>query len=143
VTTAIDSNVIIALWNKDDVLNVEARCALEEASQTGSLVICGPVYVEVRTLPGRDEAKVDAFLNRTGISIDWRLDQEIWREAARASHEYGRRRSADKQPSLPRRTVGDFVIGAHAMIRGHSLLTMDRCTFRVAFPRLTFASRSS
>jgi predicted nucleic acid-binding protein len=143
VTTAIDTNILIALWNEDDALNREAERALEEASAAGSLVICAPVYVELRTLPGRDESRMDGFLSKTGISVDWRLDEAIWREAARASHEYGRRRSADKQPSLPRRIAGDFVIGAHAMIRGYSLLTMDRRTFRVAFPRLALASRSS
>jgi predicted nucleic acid-binding protein len=109
----------------------------------GALVICAPVFVELRMLPGRDESRIDTFLNKTGISVDWRLDEAIWREAARASHEYGRRRSADKNLSLPRRIAGDFVIGAHALLRDYSLLTMDRRTFRVAFPRLALSDHSS
>jgi predicted nucleic acid-binding protein len=139
VTTAIDTNILIALWNEDDALNREAERVLHKASLRGDLVIAGPVYVELRMLPDRSEASIDRFLRKTGIDVDWRIDEPIWREAAKASHEYGRRRSTEKNSSLPRRIAGDFVIGAHALVRGHTLLTMDRRTFRIAFPRLVLA----
>ena len=38
MTTAIDSNVLIALWNEDDILNTRARSALDTALTRGSLV---------------------------------------------------------------------------------------------------------
>jgi predicted nucleic acid-binding protein len=141
--TAIDTNILISFWSEDDALNVEAERALQETSSLGELVISGPVYVELRMLPGRDEAEVDRFLQKTGIAVDWRIEEQIWREAAKASHQYGQRRRAEKNSTLPRRIAGDFVIGAHAMVRGYALLTMDRRTFRIAFPRLIMARRST
>jgi predicted nucleic acid-binding protein len=142
LTTAIDSNILISLWDEEDALNLEAKHALTMAAQRGEMVIAAPVYVEIRTPADRDEELVERFLRRTGISVDWVVEEKIWREAAKASHEYGKR-LGEKQSRLPRRIAGDFVIGAHAMIRGYSLLTLDRRTFRVSFPSLRFAPESS
>jgi predicted nucleic acid-binding protein len=139
VTTAIDSNILIALWNEDDALNTEAAQALQAAAGRGALVIAAPVYVELRTLPDRDERAIDGFLRITGIDVDWRLEEKIWREAAKASHEYATRRRGERHSKLPRRIAGDFIIGAHAMVRDYSLLTLDRRTFRIAFPSLHLA----
>jgi predicted nucleic acid-binding protein len=133
--TAIDSNVLVSLWNEDEALNLEARDALELAAERGRLVIAAPVFVEIRAVPGRDEAGIDAFLSRTGILVDWKIDEQIWREAARANNEYVVRRR--KNFKLPRRIAADFVIGAHAEVRGYPLLTFDRRTFRSSFPNLT------
>lgn len=135
--TAIDSNVLIGLWNPDESLNHEAESALQTAMEQGPLVIAAPVYVELRAVPGRDEAVVDSFLARTGIGVDWRLEERIWREAARANNEYVARRR--KNFKLSRRIAADFVIGAHATIRGYSLLTFDKRTFRSTFPDLVLA----
>ena len=112
------------------------------AAKRGELVIAALVYVEIRTPADRDEGFIELFLQRTGISVDWRLEEKIWREAAKASHEYARRRG-EKQSKLPRRIAGDFVIGAHADVRGYSLLTLDRRTFHISFPNLGFAPEST
>ena len=143
MTTAIDSNVLVALWNEDDALNAEAAGALEAVAVRGTMVIAAPVYVELRTVPDRDERAIDFFLSKTGIDVDWRLEEKVWREAAKASHEYGKRRRGERHSKLPRRIAGDFVIGAHAMVREYSLLTLDRRTFRVAFPTLKLAQEST
>lgn len=131
---AIDSNVLIGLWNPDDSLNLEAQNALDVAMERGQLVIAAPVYVELRAVPGRDEETIDTFLRRTGIAVDWKIDERIWREAARANNDYVARRR--KNFKLPRRIAADFVIGAHASVRGYSLLTFDQRTFRSAFSNL-------
>jgi predicted nucleic acid-binding protein len=86
---------------------------------------------------------MDSFLGKTGIAVDWRLEERIWREAAKASHEYGKRRRGGRHTKLPRRIAGDFAVGAHAMVRGHLLLTLDRRTFRIAFPALKLAPESA
>jgi predicted nucleic acid-binding protein len=141
VITAIDSNIVIALWSEDDALNGEAARALELASTRGTLAICAPVYVEVRAFPGRAEDKLDDFLFRTGIQVEWVLEERIWREAAKAGHAYCVRRENPRK--LPRRVSADFVIGAHAMVRDYPLLTLDKRTFRAVYPSLKMASGSS
>ena len=55
MSTAIDSNVLIALWNEDDMLNTQARSALDAALERGTLVISGPVFAELLAAPGRTE----------------------------------------------------------------------------------------
>jgi predicted nucleic acid-binding protein len=140
VTSAVDSNVVIALLSEDDSLNSEAEKALERGLARGDLIICGPVYVEVSAFPGRLEGRVDDFLSRTGIDVDWDLEEKVWREAARASQAYAARREVPRK--LPRRVAADFIIGAHALVRKYPLLTMDRRGFRTAFPNLQFAPES-
>jgi len=141
VTTALDSNILVGLWNEDAVFNQEAERALVRASGRGELVIAAPVYVEIRSLQGRSESKVDDFLQEAGIRVEWELEERIWREAAKASHAYSLRRGS--QAKHPRRIAADFVIGAHADVRGYSLLTLDRRTFRISFPNLRFSPESS
>jgi predicted nucleic acid-binding protein len=36
----------------------------------------------------------------------------------------------------PRRILADFLIGAHALVKGYTLLTLDEGMYRAAYPRL-------
>jgi predicted nucleic acid-binding protein len=139
MTTAIDSNVLIALWNEDDALNILARSALDSALGRGSLVIAAPVFAELLAAPSRTEAFLDSFCRDTGISVDWDLDEAVWRAAGRAFQLYiGRRRK--ERNSSPRRILADFLIGAHAIRNGFRLLTLDERIYRAAFPRLAIVT---
>jgi hypothetical protein len=135
MTTAIDTNIISALWNKDDALNRAAQGTLETASGQGKLVICGVVYAELLAAPGRSEAFLDRFCEHTGIEVEWELEEGIWRTAGVAFQGYVARRRKQKGVE-PRRILADFLIGAHAAVRGYTLLTLDEGMYRVAFPRL-------
>ena len=135
MTTAIDSNVLAALWNSDDSLNKAATAALEAALNKGSLVVAAPVYAELLASPDRDEAYIEYFFARTGILIDWNLDESIWKSAGFAYREYANRRRKHGAPG-PRRILTDFLIGAHALRNEFPLLTMDFSLFQAAFPRL-------
>lgn len=135
MTTAIDSNVLIALWDEDDALNRLARSALDAALDAGRLVIAAPVFAEILADPTRDEAFVDEFCRHTGISVDWDLNENIWRVAGRAFQSYVRRRRKHSE-SGPRRILADFLIGAHALQNGFRLLTLDNRLYSLAFPRL-------
>src|SRR6266566_2412436 len=75
MTTAIDTNVLVALWNEDDTLNTQARSALDAALGRGSLVIAAPVFAELLAAPSRNEEFLDSFCRETGISIDWNFDK--------------------------------------------------------------------
>jgi len=138
MTTALDTNVVIALWYEDDALNSTARAALDEALARGRLVTAAPVFAELLAAPTRTETFVDYFLKETGIAVDWNIDEQIWRTAGRAFQDYaGHRRK--RQSGGPRRILADFVIGAHALRRGYRLLTFDDRLYRAAFPRLSIA----
>src|SRR5207245_6424373 len=135
MTTAIDSHILVALWNEDDALNALARKALDAALRRGSLVIAAPVVAELLASPSRGEAFLDAFFRDTGMSVDWELGETIWRTAGRAFQRCVMRRA--KQPgSGPRRILADFLIGAHALQNGFRLLTLDDRLYAAAFPRL-------
>jgi predicted nucleic acid-binding protein len=136
MTISIDSNVIAALWDENDPLNIVAEQKLTSLLALESLVVSGLVYSELMAGPLRDEAGLDLFFGDTGIKVDWDMDEEIWREAGRAYCGYARRRKSSGGDS-PRRILVDFLIGAHALVRGHSLLTIDYRHFAAAFPTLT------
>jgi predicted nucleic acid-binding protein len=64
------------------------------------------------------------------------VDEETWRVAGRAYLGYTERRKSSGGES-PRRILADFLIGAHALVRGYSLLTIDYRHYAAAFPTLT------
>ena len=135
MTTAIDSNVIVALWDRGPGLSSAAQSALDTALGHGGLIIAAPVFAELMAGPGRGEAFLDSFFQETGITIDWGLDEAIWRLAGRAFQAYATRRKRQGNAG-PRRILADFLIGAHALHGGYPLLTLDDRLYRVAFPGL-------
>jgi predicted nucleic acid-binding protein len=48
MTTAIDTNVLIALWDIDQQLNGAVHRALDHAQARGALVVSGAVYAATR-----------------------------------------------------------------------------------------------
>ncbi len=137
--TAVDTNVFIALWDDSDSLNIRAQNALDRAYAKGGLVISGAVFVELVAAPERSIATVETFLYDTGIEIDWRSSERIWRTTGKAFQGYIRRRRKQRQME-PRRLVTDFFIGAHALENKHALLTLDNRIFKTAFPTLQVLS---
>ena len=135
MTTAIDSNILVALWDADDTLHRSARQLLEEASETGQLVISGLVYAELLAAPGRSEEFLDRFCEETGIRIEWELKEQVCREAGNAYQKYAERRRK-QGTNGPRRILADFLIGAHALVNGYKLLTLDGRMYRASFPKL-------
>ena len=135
MTTAVDTNVVVALWDKDPGLSLAAQNALETAFHRGNLVAAAPVFAELIAAPGRTESFVEAFFEETGIAIDWELGEQIWRSAARAFQAYAQRRRRQRDPGT-RRILADFLIGAHALSNGCRLLTLDDRLYRASFPSL-------
>lgn len=134
--TSIDTNVIVALWDRDRALSLTARTALDRALTDGGLVVSAPVFAELMAAPGRSENFLNSFIKDTGIVLEWNLQEGIWRAAGRVFQKYAARRR-EEHPSGPRRSLADFLIGAHASERGYRLLTLDDGLYRAAFPGLT------
>lgn len=135
MTTAIDTNVLVALWDIDPELNAAAQKALDSAQERGAILISGAVYAELLALPGRTEKMLDEFFNATAIQIDWETSEQTWRLAGRAFQSYVERRRRSKE-ELPRRILADFLIGAHALLHRYRLMTLARRLYRAAFPKL-------
>jgi predicted nucleic acid-binding protein len=136
MTTSVDTNVIVALWDKDPDVSTPAQRALDAALGRGSLVLSGPVFAELMAAPGRTEAFLNRFCGETGLVVEFDLDEDIWRVAGRAFQAYASRRRKQRDPG-PRRILADFLIGAHADHCGYRLLTLDDHLYRAAFSNLT------
>jgi len=135
MTTAIDTNVLVALWDEVAQLHREARRAPDEVFAEEPLVIAGAVYAELLAAPGRDEEFIDQFCAAAELRVEWEISERIWREAGRAYQGYALRLRKQNERG-PRRVLADFLIGAHAWVEGHRLLTLDDRLYRAAFPRL-------
>ena len=135
MTTAIDTNVVTALWNNDDTLNVRAQAALDAVFGRGRLVVSGVVYAELLAAPSRTEQFVDRFLEAAGIEVEWEINERLLRAAGLAFRSYADRRRKQRGVE-PRRILADFLVGAHAMLNEYRLLTLDTGMYRAAFPRL-------
>jgi predicted nucleic acid-binding protein len=133
--TAVDTNVLIALWDTSDALNVLAQNALDKVYDSGRLIISGAVFAELLGPSGRTEKMIESFLDDTGITVEWKMDEATWRTAARADQGYVKRRRRQKL-SEPRRIITDFLIGAQAEVNNYRLLTLDKRIYKAAFPRL-------
>jgi hypothetical protein len=136
VKTALDSNILSAFWsNESSAPAIEAE--LRNARAQGAVVVCAPVYVEMRAHPLVPPGFVDKFLADTGIDVEFDLDESIWRRAADAFVVYAqrqrRRRSAG---ASPKRLSTDFIIAAHALVRADRLFTLDASRYRQDFPKL-------
>jgi predicted nucleic acid-binding protein len=135
MTTALDTNVVVAFWGPDSSLSLAAQTALESAYDQGNLTVAAPVFAELVAGPGRTENFVNGFFEETGIAVDWHLDEGIWRSAGRAFRGYSERRRKHRDSGV-RRILADFLIGAHAAAHGYRLLTLDERLYRAAFPSL-------
>ena len=138
-TFSIDTNLLIALWDDTDALNLPARHCLDRARALGKLVLSAPVYGELMGHPSRGVAEIDSMLSITGIDIEWNLEEEVWRAAGAAFQSYVRRRIASSG-LFPRRILTDFLIGAHVSVRGYTLLTLDRRLYEASFPGIRIES---
>jgi len=135
VRTALDTNILSALWSREP-LGSSVSSRLRELYDQGGLVICGPVYVELYANPNITPTFVDDFLLATGIAVEFALDEGVWRSAAKCFAAYAQRRRRSGGGTAKRLPV-DFVIAAHASLRADRLMTLDAELYRLDFPNLS------
>jgi predicted nucleic acid-binding protein len=124
----VDSNVLIDVVSDDPTWGAWSAGRLADAAETGRLIINAIIYAEVSTRFSRIE-DVETALPRDMLDRE-AIPYEAAFLAAKAFVAYRRRGGARTAP-LP-----DFLIGAHATIAGHSLLTRDAARYRTYFPKL-------
>jgi predicted nucleic acid-binding protein len=128
VATLIDTNVLIDIAARDPVWLRWSRLMLEQARKDGSLLINPIIYSEFSI---RYETVED--VNNALPADEFRREGLPWHAAFAAAKAFAlyRRRGGSREKVLP-----DFLIGAHAAIRGYRLLTRDPSGYRAYFPGL-------
>ena len=132
--TAIDTNVLSALWSKEPSASDIAR-NLGNAKAEGGLVVSGPVYAELLAYPKATESFVNSFLADTGIAVDFALEQPAWVEVGRRFARYAKRRRRSAGPGA-KRLLADFMIGSHALAHADRFMTLDPRRYARDFPDL-------
>jgi len=124
----VDTNVLIDVAMRDPQWAAWSRRVIAETALDHRLVVNQIVYAEFSLryeLPeDLDAALDDAIFVRENLPWDAAF------LAGRAFLAY-RRRGGQRERPLP-----DFFIGAHAAVRGHSIITRDPDGFRSYFPGL-------
>jgi predicted nucleic acid-binding protein len=125
----VDSNVILDVLTEDPVWFDWSSSALQEHAESSVLIINTIIYSEVSVRFDRiedlDEALPADFFRR---------DPLPWEAGFLAGKCFLRYR---KQGGVRRSPLPDFYIGAHAAVRGATLLTRDAAQYRAYFPTLT------
>mgnify|MGYP001417928293 CR=1 FL=1 len=126
MATLVDTNVLIDIAVRDPVWLKWSRSQLEKARRRGSVVINQVIFAEF-SIRYETLEQVESVLPGDEFRRE-SLPFEAAFAAARAFAAY-RRRGGARERVLP-----DFLIGAHAAIRGYPILTRDPAGYRVYFP---------
>jgi predicted nucleic acid-binding protein len=128
MSTLVDSNVVIDLCKKDSAFFVWSLRSIMSAANEGPLLINQIVYAETA---GEFKLQRDFELAFKDIGLEF--EDLPWSCAFMA----GQAHKSYRQAGGPRsRTLPDFLIGAHAVSKGHRLLTRDARRYRNYFPTL-------
>ena len=152
MTTAVDTNVLLALLIPGDANAAHATQALSDAGEEGALLLCEPVYAELAPhFPDRED--FDRFLAETRLQLV-RSSFAALALAGRAWAAYARRRPVGfvcsrcgTEQTVPcgrcgetlrgrQHVLADFLIGAHAQVHAGRLLSFDPRFYRSYFPDL-------
>lgn len=132
--TALDTNILSALWSGEPLAS-QIATSLGQARAQGGLVICAPVFAELMAHPSATQDFVEEFLRETGITVDFKIDEAIWRQSAKSFATYAQRRRRSGGNS-PKRLLVDFVIASHALVNADRLMTLDAKRYTTNFPKL-------
>jgi predicted nucleic acid-binding protein len=127
-STLVDSNVLLDVLSEDADWVAWAMDKLRASREAGPLVINPLIYAE--TAPSFDDiVGFDRILESNGIA----REDLPWDAAYLAGqrHAIYRKKGGSRERTLP-----DFLIGAHAVVKRHRLLTRDARRFRSYFPSL-------
>jgi hypothetical protein len=126
VATLVDTNVLIDIAVRDPLWLRWSRPQIEQARKRGSVVINQIIYAEFAmryaTIAEIDSVLPEDEFRREGLPFEAAF-------AASKAFALYRRQGGARERVLP-----DFLIGAHAAVRGYPILTRDPAGFRNYFP---------
>ena len=124
----IDTNILIDVWGPPDKMTPWSKSAIAACSRDGVLAINTIVWSEIAPLIISEQVLKDASdaIQLDRVTIPWEAAF-----LAGLTHAKYRRAGGNRE-----RTLRDFLIGAHAFVAGHRLLTRDPKRYRAYFPDL-------
>lgn len=132
MATLIDTNVLIDIAVRDPVWLKWSRGRVEAARRAGAVVInqviCAEFSLRYEAMEDVERALPEDEFRREGLPFE---------AAFAASRAFGlyRRRGGSRDRVMP-----DFLIGAHAAVRGYAIVTRDLATYRNYFPGVDIIS---
>lgn len=129
ISTLVDTNVLIdVLRPEGDEMRPWSLAALKHAKASGPVVFSAVAWAELccSKLPENTLWSLFAWLEAKREAFPFAAASP----AGRAHHLY-RERGGRRERTLP-----DFLIGAHALVAGHRLLTRDASRYGGYFPGL-------
>jgi predicted nucleic acid-binding protein len=127
-SSLIDTNIILDIVSLDQSWSKWSAEKLRRLGNEGAMFINQIVYAEASTNFFRreefDQLMANSRIDREALPFDAAF------EAGKAQAEY-RQRGGVRERTLP-----DFLIGAHALVKGYRLLTRDARRYRAHFPEL-------
>ncbi len=127
-STLIDTNIFIDVWGVSGETTVWARHALIRCRFDSALIVNPVVWSEVAPQM-QSEGQLEDYIADLGIE----KEPLPWPGSYQAGIVHARYRKAG---GARERTLPDFLIGAHALVCGHRLLTRDAERYRSYFPGL-------
>jgi predicted nucleic acid-binding protein len=130
---AVDTSVLVD-YIGDGPSADEAEQLLRSALSTGPVVACDVVVSEVVAGLGHSDIVLET-LEAIGIGFS-PLELRSALRAGEMQRRYRQRLSVGADPFEAKRTVPDFLIGAHALLQCQGLITRDAGFFRDYFKGL-------
>ncbi|AXV16111.1 DNA-binding protein [Neorhizobium sp. SOG26] len=131
-STVVDTNILIDILGMPNPLRDWSLSRLEQCHREGELILSPIVWSELAASPLTEQQLTSAFgwlrMKREPFSYEAAF------QAGKAHFAY-RRAGGQRERTLP-----EFLIGAHAMVRSHRLLTRDAARYRGYFPSLDIIS---
>ena len=128
MTTAVDSSVLIDIFQDHREWGAKSADALHGATRAGRIIACEIVWAEVAARFGATDPAATAM--RT-LGVEFEPMSETASIGAGALWRLYRDAGGKRD-----RVVSDFLIGAHALHHADVLLTRDRGYYRKYFKRL-------
>ncbi len=130
---AVDTSVMVDIMGDSPGASASAM-ALREALANGPVVACEIVLAELVAGLGHSDIVMEAFDN-IGVGYS-ALEQRAALRAGEMQRRYRERLRQGKLAGKVRRSVPDFLIGAHALLQCQGLITRDAGFFRDYFKGL-------